>query len=142
MRDQFAKCPDKKKKTLWQHVSERMVEQGFYFDSLSCEAKWRSLKKVYMYNKTRLVKKDGSKHIIIWAYYHDMDRAIKGISYEISGKIKSFLYCCLLIHLIIIHYYCFFKDIFNTDDAKECPINNCITTIGDYENTNSIGKYH
>ncbi|VVC33974.1 Hypothetical protein CINCED_3A017160 [Cinara cedri] len=92
-----------------------MVEQGFYFDALSCEAKWRSLKKVYMYNKTKTVKKDGSKHTVVWAHYHDMDRAIKGISYDIS-------------------------DIFdgNDDDVKECSANSCITTIRDYENTNSI----
>lgn len=84
LRDQFSKYPDKKKKTLWQGISERMVEQGFYFDALSCETKWRCLKKVYMFNKTN---QDNSKDMIVWAHYHDMDRAIKGISYDISGKI-------------------------------------------------------
>lgn len=92
LREQFKNCPDKKKKTLWQLVSERMVEHGFYFDAEACEAKWRSLKKVYMYNKTRTTKKDGTKHIIVWSHYYDMDRAIKGIPYEISGKININLY--------------------------------------------------
>lgn len=86
-REQFDNCPDKKKKNVWQLVSERMVESGFYFDAQACETKWRSLKKVYMYNKTRSTKKYGTKHTIVWTHYNDMDKAIKGISYEISGKI-------------------------------------------------------
>lgn len=91
LREQFATCPDKKKKSLWQHVSERMVEHSFYFDAKACETKWRGLKKVYMYNKTRSTKKDGTKHIIVWTHFCDMDRAIKGIPYEISGKIKKII---------------------------------------------------
>lgn len=87
MRKEFAQCPDKKKKSLWQIVSDRMVERGFYIDALTCEIKWRNLKKIYMYNKTRTINKDGTKHIIVWDHYYDMDKAIKGIPYEISGKI-------------------------------------------------------
>lgn len=85
LREQFSNSPDQKKKTLWQLISRRMVERGFYFDVKACESKWRSLKKVYMYNKTRGTKKDGSKHQIVWSHYNDMDKAIKGIPYEISG---------------------------------------------------------
>lgn len=87
MRDQFANCPDKNKKTLWQHVSERLVEHGFYFDAQACDTKWRSLKKVYMYNKTRNSKKDSNKHPVTWNHYSEMDKAIKGIPFEISGEI-------------------------------------------------------
>ncbi|XP_008186014.1 uncharacterized protein LOC100164223 isoform X1 [Acyrthosiphon pisum] len=83
LRDQFANCPDKNKKTLWEHVSERLVEHGFYFDAQTCDTKWRSLKKIYMYNKTRNSKKD-NKHPITWNHYSEMDKAIKGIPYEIS----------------------------------------------------------
>jgi len=89
LKEQFNSCPDKKKKTLWNLISERMVHRGFYFDALACEAKWRGLKKVYMYNKNRASKKDCSKHIIVWSHYYDMDRAIKGISSKISGKRKT-----------------------------------------------------
>ncbi|XP_027846330.2 uncharacterized protein LOC114126555 isoform X3 [Aphis gossypii] len=84
LRDQFANCPDKKKESLWQHVSGRLVDRGFYFDAQACDTKWRSLKKVYMYNKTRTCKKDGSKHQFTWNHYSEMDKAIKGIPYEIS----------------------------------------------------------
>jgi len=93
LREEFAMCPDKNKKSLWQHVSELMAESGFYIDALKCQIKWRNLKKIYMYNKTRTINKDGTKHIIVWEHYCDMDKAIKGIHYEISGKIKV---CCLL----------------------------------------------
>lgn len=48
---QLKTCPDLKEKSLWQHVSDHMVEQGFYFDAKTCETKWHNLKKVYMYNK-------------------------------------------------------------------------------------------
>lgn len=63
-----------------------MFERGFYFDAQACESKWHGLKKVYMYNKTRTSKKDGTKHIIVWAHYGDMDKAIRGIPYGLSGK--------------------------------------------------------
>lgn len=63
-----------------------MVERGFYFDALACETKWRGLKKVYMYNKTRTTRKDGSKHVVVWSHYSDMDKVIKGITYDASGK--------------------------------------------------------
>lgn len=85
MREQFANCPDKKKKELWQNVSERMVEYGYYFDALACETKWRSLKKVYMYYKTRYTKKDGFKPKNVWPFYCHMEKAINDIPYEISG---------------------------------------------------------
>lgn len=92
-REEFAMCPDKKKKSLWQHVSDLMVECGFYIDAHKCQIKWRNLKKIYIYNKTRTNNKDGTKHIIVWEHYCDMDKAIKGIPYEISGKVKV---SCLL----------------------------------------------
>lgn len=64
-----------------------MVEQGFYFDAQSCETKWRLLKKMYVYsfNKINVTHKD-VKPIKVWNYYYDMDKAIKGIPYEINGK--------------------------------------------------------
>lgn len=49
---QFKICPDLKKKSLWEHVSECMIEQGFYFDAETCETKWQDLKQMYMYHKT------------------------------------------------------------------------------------------
>lgn len=63
-----------------------MVDRGFYFDAVACENKWRGLKKVYTFNKTQSTKNDQTKHIIVWSHYYDMDRAIKGIAYELSGK--------------------------------------------------------
>lgn len=48
---QFKTCPDLKKKSLWQYVSEYMIEQGFNFNAETCETKWNDLKKVYMCNK-------------------------------------------------------------------------------------------
>ncbi|XP_015380189.1 PREDICTED: uncharacterized protein LOC107173948 [Diuraphis noxia] len=84
LRDQFTNCSDKNKKALWEHVSESLVEHGFYFDAQSCDVKWRSLKKIYMYNKTRNSKKDGNKHPVTWNHYSEMDKAIKGIPFEIS----------------------------------------------------------
>lgn len=98
MRDQFANCPDKKKESLWQHVSGSLVDHGFYFDAQACDTKWRSLKKVYMYNKTRNCKKDGSKHQFTWNHYSEMDKAIKGIPYEISGKIMYELLVFLILY--------------------------------------------
>lgn len=88
LRDQFANCPDKKK-SLWQLLSRRMVDRGYYFDALACENKWRGLKKVYMFNKNRFAKRDGTKHMVAWSHYYDMDRAIKGIAYELSGEYQN-----------------------------------------------------
>jgi hypothetical protein len=86
LREQFTNCPDKKQKTIiWQNVSERMVEYGYYFDTLACETKWRELKKTYMYYKSHITKKDGYKNKKVWPFYCDMEKAINGIPYEISG---------------------------------------------------------
>lgn len=86
LREQFANCPDKKQKTIiWQNVSERMVENGYYFDTLACETKWRDLKKSYMYYKSHITKKDGYKNKKVWPFYCDMEKAINGIDYDISG---------------------------------------------------------
>jgi len=80
-----------------------MVEHGFYIDALSCKIKWHNLKKVYLYNKTHAIKKDGTKRIIVWDYYCDMDRAIKGIPFDISGKIIEI--CIFDISFYIIYLF-------------------------------------
>ncbi|XP_050422985.1 uncharacterized protein LOC126834835 isoform X2 [Adelges cooleyi] len=83
IREQFSNCPENKKKALWQALSERMLERGYFYDAQSCENKWRYLKKIYLYNKTRLPKQGSPK--CTWEHYDDMDRAIKGIPLEPSG---------------------------------------------------------
>lgn len=143
LREQFSICPDKKKKALWEHVSKSMVERSYYFDAKACESKWRSLKKVYMYNKTRDPKKDGTKHIIVWAHYCDMDRAIKGIPYDISGKTKLyvtydflFTYCTILADINDDEENN--VDIDDDHDLRESANNNCTST----KNTNATSNYN
>ncbi|XP_050542137.1 uncharacterized protein LOC126905970 isoform X2 [Daktulosphaira vitifoliae] len=80
LRNQFNNCPNEDKNAVWQILSERMIENGHFFDAFSCENKWCSLKKVYLFNKNH--KPENSKNE--WPYYNDMDKALNGTSFEIS----------------------------------------------------------
>lgn len=108
-----------------------MVEYGYYFDTFACETKWRDLKKIFMYYKTRTNKKDCSKLKNAWAFYSDMEKAINGIPYEISGTTNKYN-----INYVLFSYIPVFIEL------KECAEDNCISTIEEYTTANSItGKY-
>lgn len=82
LRNQFNNCPNKDKNSIWQILSERMIENGYFFDSSSCEKKWHSLKKIYLFNKTHKQANERS----LWPYYNAMEKALDRISFEISGS--------------------------------------------------------